>query len=54
MGVTYRHLLYVLAQFTREGLLLKQKNGYIIKDKQRLTALALEMTPENNVIDLFH
>lgn len=52
MGVTYRHLLYVIAQFTQEGLLLKQKNGYIIKDKKQLTALALEMNPENSFTDL--
>ncbi|POT59690.1 transcriptional regulator YeiL [Citrobacter amalonaticus] len=54
MGVTYRHLLYVIAQFTREGLLLKQKNGYAIKDKKRLTALALEMDPENSFTRLLH
>lgn len=43
MGVSYRHLLYVIAQFTRDGLLLKQKSGYAIINKPMLTALALEM-----------
>lgn len=54
MGVTYRHLLYVIAQFTHEGLLLKQKNGYTINDKKKMTALALEMDPENNFTDIIH
>ncbi|MEX3019981.1 transcriptional regulator YeiL [Kluyvera sp. STS39-E] len=54
MGVTYRHLLYVIAQFTREGLLVKQKNGYAIRDKKRMIALALEMEPENKFIDLLN
>ncbi|TNV19794.1 transcriptional regulator YeiL [Buttiauxella sp. B2] len=54
MGVSYRHLLFVIAQFTRDGLLLKQKMGYGIKDKKRLMALALEMDPENNFTDLLH
>lgn len=54
MGVSYRHLLYVIAQFTRDGVLLKQKTGYIIKDKKYLTALALEMDPERNFTDLLH
>lgn len=54
MGVTYRHLLYVIAQFTHEGLLLKQKNGYTINDKKKMTALSLEMDPENNFTDIIH
>lgn len=47
MGVSYRHLLYVIAQFTRDGLLKKQKGGYVISNKKALTALALEMEPEH-------
>jgi len=54
MGVSYRHLLYVIAQFTKEGLLLKQKAGYIITNKKALTALALEMDPDNHFTDLLH
>lgn len=47
MGVSYRHLLYVIAHFTREGVLVKQKAGYIITNKKALTALALEMVPDS-------
>ncbi len=47
MGVSCRHLLYVIAQFTRDGLLEKQKGGYVISNKKALTALALEMEPEH-------
>lgn len=32
LGVTYRHLLYVLAQFVEDGLLEKTKSGYRITD----------------------
>lgn len=47
MGVSYRHLLYVIAQFTQDGVLIKQKAGYIITNKSALTALALEMAPDS-------
>lgn len=36
LGVTYRHLLYVLADFVRCGYLKKTEQGYSIQD---LTAL---------------
>lgn len=52
MGVSYRHLLYVIAQFTHDNVLIKQKAGYIIKNKKYLVDLALEMDPENNFSDL--
>ncbi|MEL4013705.1 transcriptional regulator YeiL [Dryocola clanedunensis] len=45
MGVTYRHLLFVIAQLTREGLLQKQKSGYAIRNRKALVALAEEMEP---------
>lgn len=48
MGVSYRHLLYVIAQFTEEGMLVKEKSGYALKNKPAITALAREMDPENN------
>ncbi|MCS2149900.1 transcriptional regulator YeiL [Scandinavium manionii] len=48
MGVSYRHLLYVIAQFTRDGLLQKKKTGYAISNKQALFTLALAMDPERN------
>lgn len=40
LGVTYRHLLYVLAEFTENGILEKNKAGYRIKDWKALGALA--------------
>lgn len=36
LGVTYRHLLYVLAQFVEDGLLEKTKCGYRIVDESGL------------------
>ncbi len=47
LGVSYRHLLYVLAQFIHDGLLTKSKKGYLIKNRKQLSGLALEMDPEN-------
>ncbi|ELN4630730.1 TPA: helix-turn-helix domain-containing protein, partial [Escherichia coli] len=47
LGVSYRHLLYVLAQFINDGLLIKSKKGYLIKNRKQLSGLALEMDPEN-------
>ncbi len=52
MGVSYRHLLYVIAQFTKDGMLKRQKSGYLISDKKALAALAHEMRPDYNFIDL--
>lgn len=52
MGVSYRHLLYVIAQFTRDGLLQKTKSGYVLSDKAAIAALAMEMEPENRFIGL--
>lgn len=43
LGVSYRHLLYVIALFLDSGLLKKGKAGYQIGNKAKLTALALEM-----------
>ncbi|HAJ7559777.1 transcriptional regulator YeiL, partial [Escherichia coli] len=47
LGVSYRHLLYVLAQFIHDGLLTKSKKGYLIKNRKQLSGLALEMDTEN-------
>ncbi|MDY9591136.1 transcriptional regulator YeiL [Escherichia coli] len=47
LGVSYRHLLYFLAQFIHDGLLTKSKKGYLIKNRKQLSGLALEMDPEN-------
>ncbi|MEG1094997.1 MAG: helix-turn-helix domain-containing protein, partial [Lactococcus sp.] len=40
LGVTYRHLLYVLADFVKRGLLQKTKQGYFIKDMNSLQELS--------------
>ncbi len=42
LGVTYRHLLYVIAQFVKKGLLEKSVSGYRIKDTDALRRLANE------------
>lgn len=43
LGVTRRHLLFVLAQFVREGTLEKSPSGYRIIDRQPLQSLAREL-----------
>ena len=40
LGVSYRHLLHVLAQFCHDQILTKQHRSYIIRDKERLKQLA--------------
>ncbi len=40
LGVTYRHLLYVMAEFVKNGILEKRESGYKIKDFDRLRELA--------------
>ncbi len=42
LGVTYRHLLYVLAEFVREGILEKTKQGYFIADGEGLVRIIEE------------
>ncbi len=39
LGVSYRHLLYVLAQLQKEGLITKTKSGYRLTDMAGLEAL---------------
>jgi CRP-like cAMP-binding protein len=43
LGVTYRHLLYTLAQLRDEGILIRDKKGYRILDRPKLEALAREI-----------
>ncbi|MBO5094332.1 MAG: transcriptional regulator YeiL [Lachnospiraceae bacterium] len=40
LGVTYRHLLYVLANFVKSGYLKKTKSGYYIQDLDALRKIA--------------
>ena len=42
LGVTYRHLLYVLADFVKHGYLKKTKQGYYIENPDALLALVPE------------
>lgn len=43
LGVSYRHLLFVLAQFTEAGYLTKQNRGYLLSNRTRLEQLASEI-----------
>lgn len=43
LGVSYRHLLYVLAQFCEAGYLTKHNRGYNLENIQALDKLALEI-----------
>lgn len=45
LGVTYRHLLYVIAEFVKEGILEKTSWGYRITGRKKLEQLA-EWTEE--------
>lgn len=40
LGVTYRHLLYVLAGFVKKEILIKTEQGYYIKDMNALKETA--------------
>lgn len=42
LGVTYRHLLYVLADFVKKGFLKKTPQGYEITDMNALQKLAAQ------------
>lgn len=39
LGVTYRHLLYVLADFVKRGLLVRTGHGYYVKDVEGLKSV---------------
>ena len=43
LGVTYRHLLYTLAGLRDEGILIREKKGYRIRNERALEALAGEI-----------
>lgn len=40
LGVTYRHLLYVLADLVKRGLLQKTASGYYVEDVEEMKRLA--------------
>ncbi len=43
LGITYRHLLYVMAKFCKQGVLRRLPRGYAIEDEQQLMVLQDEM-----------
>ncbi|MEH6942865.1 transcriptional regulator YeiL [Bacillus sp. JJ722] len=40
LGVSYRHLLHVFAQFLKEGYIEKEGRGYVIRNEAKLQLLA--------------
>jgi CRP-like cAMP-binding protein len=40
LGVTYRHLLYVIAKLVKSGILEKTAQGYLIKNEHALRKMA--------------
>ena len=46
LGVSYRHLLYVMAQFVKKGFLKKENRIYKIADRQALLRLAHAVDPD--------
>ncbi|MCF6165570.1 N-ribosylNicotinamide CRP-like regulator [Furfurilactobacillus rossiae] len=48
LGISYRHLLYVLAQFVKDGYLVKQQHHYKITNLDALTALAQDVNESTN------
>lgn len=53
LGVSYRHLLYVLAEFVEKKYLSKSINGYQIVNKDALIQLAGEMNTQLNNSHLY-
>ena len=47
IGVSYRHLLYVLAQFVKAGYLVKDKPGYLVTNGTALQELSRDVTNSN-------
>lgn len=46
LGVTYRHLLYVLAGLVKRGLLVKTERGYYVADAEGLEQIARAVRTE--------
>ncbi len=40
LGVTYRHLLYVLSNLVKKGILVKTDQGYVIQDIEALRSIS--------------
>lgn len=46
LGVSYRHLLYTLAELTKKGILERIPEGYAVRDPEALGALARVIRPD--------
>ena len=46
LGVSYRHLLYTLAELTKKGILERIREGYAVRDPEALRALARVIRPD--------
>ncbi len=53
LGVSYRHLLFVLADFIQKGYLEKTEKGYHVSNKEALVKLSNEMNTGLSVSTLF-
>jgi CRP/FNR family putative post-exponential-phase nitrogen-starvation transcriptional regulator len=53
LGVSYRHLLFVLAEFVQKGYLEKTNKGYQVTNKKALVKLSKEMNTGLNISSLF-
>jgi len=53
LGVSYRHLLFVLADFVQKGYLVKTDKGYQVMNKKALVKLTKEMNTGLSVSSLF-
>lgn len=53
LGVSYRHLLFVLADFVQKGYLEKTNKGYQVTNKKALVKLSNEMNTGLSVSSLF-
>ncbi|WP_203652147.1 transcriptional regulator YeiL [Secundilactobacillus yichangensis] len=51
LGVSYRHLLFVIADFVKAGYLQKDRRGYRIADQKALQRLAWEVNSSDNELN---
>jgi CRP-like cAMP-binding protein len=51
LGVSYRHLLYVFAEFCEKQILRKTSKGYLITDYSALLTLAADIQKEQEMLD---
>lgn len=51
LGVSYRHLLYVLADFVKKGFIEKEGRSYRILNKEALMRLVKVVEPDMNLLE---